>query len=83
MKVLSLAEVSAVSGAGDMPEALQKLGFDTLLSYLKYGKETGIDPLSSKLGGVSLGIGSLYREWCNNMGFDAEKSAELNGWTLN
>jgi len=51
MKVLSLAEVSAVSGAGDMPEALQKLGFDTLLSYLKYVKKMGIDPLSSKLGG--------------------------------
>ncbi|MBD8214384.1 hypothetical protein [Erwinia persicina] len=51
MKVLSLAEVSAVFGAGDMPAALQNWGLVLLLSYLKYVKEMGIDPLSSKVGG--------------------------------
>lgn len=51
MKVLSLAEVSAVFGAGDMPAALQNWGLVLLLSYLKYVKKMGIDPLSSKVGG--------------------------------
>lgn len=78
MKLLNLAEMNFVSGAGVIEDA----GFKNLTAFLSWAKKSNIDPLSSTKDGKDFGIKNLYRDWCNERGFDAEASAALNGWKL-
>ena len=77
MKVLDQVQMDNVSGAGvDMMIGVEGYykNYDDFSGYLQYAYKNHLNPIYFAEQRQAFG------SWCNKMGLDAEKSAQLNGW---